>query len=220
MAMHGLNCYEDVIHATRKAWSAADAGDTLNDSWFTGSDNYSAGVIPCDADPVVLRWTLRYCLTAFNWWSSVTNPPFRMKTAFDNLEKQREAEEQLLHQDEPPAKADPTSKVVAYYRIDGYNCNAGIIDMCRELAGPKNRPISNTDAKRIWDKVTCGDEQLLADVKNWWAAGNIEKYPGDQLKLSNCDKWTLRYCLLNFNWKSYIPNSMIVDNLGGWTHTV
>lgn len=76
-----------------------------------------------------------------------------------------------------PAKKARTSTSTYYETIDGFKCDRAILDTCREaVAGEGSGPISEDDAKKVWAKAE------------------------DGRKVTNCERWTLRYCLTEFQW--------------------
>jgi len=66
----------------------------------------------------------------------------------------------------------------SYYEvIDSFKCDRGIIDACREsVAGQGDGRISKEDAEKVWAKAADGN------------------------KVTQAERWTLRYCFSSFNW--------------------
>jgi len=63
-----------------------------------------------------------------------------------------------------------------YETIDGMKCDRGIVDTCREaVAGQGDGRISKEDAEKVWVQAEDGN------------------------KVTDTEKWTLRYCLTSFN---------------------
>jgi len=75
-----------------------------------------------------------------------------------------------------PAKKQKTG--TGYYEtVDGYKCDRAIIDACREaIAGQGDGRVSLDDAEKVWAKAMDGN------------------------KVTDAEKWTVRYCLSSFNW--------------------
>lgn len=75
-----------------------------------------------------------------------------------------------------PAKKARTSTGGSYYEtIDGAKCDRAIIDACREAVAPDGR-VTEDDAKKVWAKAADGN------------------------KVTDAERWTVRYCLSEFKW--------------------
>ena len=81
-------------------------------------------------------------------------------------------------EDEEPAVKKRRLLGGAYYEtVDGVGCDRGIVDACREAVdGAGDGRISVDDAKKVFDKVADGGTA------------------------TQCERWTLRYCMTEFNW--------------------
>jgi len=114
----------------------------------------------------VERWTVRYCLQEFNW----------TEAAHDWLiEELKKVPQEAMSGS--PAKKARTSTTGYYETVDGYKCDKGIIDACREgVAGQGDGRISAADAEKVWEKAADGG------------------------RVTDAEKWTIRYCLSGFNW--------------------
>jgi hypothetical protein len=78
--------------------------------------------------------------------------------------------------DEPAAKKAKSDATGYYEVIDGKKCKRAIVDICREaIAGQGDGRVSVEDAEKIWAKAADGG------------------------KVTDVEKWTLRYCLGDFN---------------------
>jgi len=76
-----------------------------------------------------------------------------------------------------PSKKARTEGGGYYEVIDGYKCDRGIVDACHDsVLGQGDGRISRDDAEKVWAKAK------------------------DGTKVSDAEKWTLRYCFANFNW--------------------
>lgn len=112
------------------------------------------------------RWTMRYCMQEFKW----------TEAAHDWIveECKKVVQEGLQGS---PAKKARTEGTSYYETIDGFKCDRGIIDACREaVAGQGDGRISRDDAEKVWAKAADGN------------------------KVTQAEKWTLRYCFSSFNW--------------------
>jgi len=80
--------------------------------------------------------------------------------------------------EEPPAKKPKSEGDASYYEeIDGLECDRSIVDACREaIAGKGDGRVSVEDAQTVFLKVA------------------------DAGKVTQCERWTVRYCLTEFNW--------------------
>merc|ERR1712039_112258 len=69
-------------------------------------------------------------------------------------------------------------KTTGYYKtLDGQKLDAGIIDACNKaVEGAGDGRVSIDDAKAIWEKVA------------------------DNNQITITEKWTLRYCLMEYKW--------------------
>ena len=77
---------------------------------------------------------------------------------------------------EPAAKKAKTEGASYYETIDGMKCDRAIVDACRDaIAGRGDGRVSLEDAKMVWEKALDGG------------------------KVTRRERWTLRYCLKEFN---------------------
>merc|ERR1719401_448445 len=77
-------------------------------------------------------------------------------------------------EDSPSKKAKTGTSY--YETIDGMKCDRGIVDACRKaVEGQGDGRVSQEDAEKVWAEAADGN------------------------KVTNAEKWTLRYCLTSFN---------------------
>lgn len=82
-----------------------------------------------------------------------------------------------------PAKKARTSSSGYYETIDGFKCDKAIVDVCRDSVAEAG--ISEEDAQKVWTKAEDGN------------------------KVTNCERWTLRYCLEEFKWSPAAYESIL-----------
>lgn len=90
-----------------------------------------------------------------------------------------------------PAKKARTSSTGYYETIDGFKCDRAIIDICREAAALNetgDAPINDEYAQKVWAKAS------------------------DANKVTDAEKWTVRYCLSNFKWEPS-AYALVMDEL-------
>lgn len=160
--INGLNCDRAIIDACKTAVAGQGDGRVSVEDAKAVFEKVADG----NKETRVERWTLRYCLQEFKW----------TEAAHDWI-----IEECKKIQQEDAA-ASPSKKARTegggYYEvIDGFKCDRGIVDACREaMGGQGDGRVSVEDAQKVWAKAADGS------------------------KVTDAEKWTLRYCLSAFNW--------------------
>jgi len=155
----GLKCDREVVDACRAG--VAGAGDARVS--VADAKKVFEAIADGGSETRCERWTLRYCFDEFKW----------TEAAHDWIVEALKS----VPQEEAPAKKARTSGASYYETIDGYKCDRGIVDACREaVAGAGDGRVSVEDAQKIWAKVADGN------------------------KVTKAEKWTVRYCLSAFNW--------------------
>jgi len=158
----GMKLDRGIIDACRTAVAGAGDGRVSVED----AQRVFAEVADGNKETKVERWTVRYCLQEFNW----------TEAAHDWLvEELKKVPQEGISGS--PSKRARTSTGGYYETIDGFKCDRGIIDVCREvIVGQGDGRVSQDDAKKVWEKAADGN------------------------KVTNCEKWTLRYCVSSFNW--------------------
>lgn len=89
-------------------------------------------------------------------------------------------------------KDDDFQKLPYYEIVDGYKCDRAVLASCRESVDGGDTPgrVSEDDAKKVFAKIADGN------------------------KVTQCERWTLRYCLLAFAWTDKAQD-WIVSELKG-----
>jgi len=121
------------------------------------------------------RWTLRYCLQEFKWTEDAQT------YLFEELKN--------IKGGQSPAKKAKTSGTSYYETIDGFKCDRGIIDACREsIVGEGDGRVSQEDAQKVWAKAADGKQ------------------------VTDAERWTVRYCVSAFNFTES-AHDWIMDQL-------
>lgn len=160
----GMSCDREIIDACRTA--VAGCGDGR----VSVEDAKKVFVKVADGgrETAVERWTMRFCMQEFKW----------TEAAHDWIvEELKKVPQEGTEADEPAAKKPKTDGGGYYEVIDGFKCDRGIVDACREaMGGQGDGRVSKEDAEKVWAKAM------------------------DAGKVTDAEKWTLRYCLSSFNW--------------------
>lgn len=155
----GMSCDREVIDACRAAVAGAADGQVS----VADAKNVFEAIADGGKETRCERWTLRYCMEEFKWTDAAHD------WIIEELKR--------VPQEENPAKKARTSGAGYYEMIDGFKCDRGIVDTCREaVIGQGDGRVSVEDAQKVWGKAADGN------------------------KITNTEKWTLRYCFSAFNW--------------------
>eukprot|EP00419_Tripos_fusus_P001975 CAMPEP_0172675178 /NCGR_PEP_ID=MMETSP1074-20121228/13128_1 /TAXON_ID=2916 /ORGANISM="Ceratium fusus, Strain PA161109" /LENGTH=188 /DNA_ID=CAMNT_0013492625 /DNA_START=61 /DNA_END=627 /DNA_ORIENTATION=+ len=100
------------------------------------------------------------------------------EAAMDWMCKQCPKVKQAEGNEEPAAKKPRSEESTSYYeKVDGLECDRAIVDACRTaIEGKGDGRVSLDDAKEVFAKVADGG------------------------KVTCTERWTMRYCLTEFNW--------------------
>lgn len=163
----GLRCDRGIVDACRTAVSGTEDGRVQVEDAKKVFEQVADG----NKETACERWTVRYCLQEFKW----------TEAAHDWLVDELKQVVQVGVTGSPAKKAR-TSGGGYYEKIDGYQCDRGILDACREAVGQVGEVvgvfgrISVDDARKVWAKAADGNQ------------------------VTDAEKWTIRYCLSSFTW--------------------
>jgi hypothetical protein len=121
------------------------------------------------------RWTTRYCLAEFTFTEAARE---WLLDACKTL-RQEDADEE---HEEPAAKKQKVEeadyqKKPCYLTIDGMQLDSAILDACQTaIVGQGVGRLSLQNSNMVFNKFANGD------------------------KVTQCDRWTVRYCLTEFKW--------------------
>jgi len=158
----GMDCDRAVIDACRTAVAGQGDGRVSIEDAKQVFEKIADGGRETQKE----RWTLRYCMQKFKWTDA----------AHDWIvEELKKVVQEDIHGS--PSKKAKTEGGAYYEAVDGFNCDRGIVDACRDaVAGQGDGRISRDDAEKVWAKAKDGN------------------------KVTDAEKWTLRYCFSSFNW--------------------
>lgn len=167
----GMRLDRAVIDACRKAVEGQGSGRvSVDDATKVFAELADGGrVTSCE------RWTMRYCLQEFRWTDAAQT------WLVEAL--------QAVKGGQTPAKKARTSGAGYYEVIDGFKCDRGIIDVCREsIVGAGDGRVSQDDAQKVWVKAADGNG------------------------VTDAERWTIRYCFSAFNFTE-AAHDYIMDQL-------
>jgi len=166
----GMRLDRGIIDACRTAVMGAGDGRVSADDAKKVLEEAADGgrVTSCE------RWTMRYCLQEFRWTEAAQT---WLVEEIKNVKG-----------GQSPAKKAKTG--TGYYEtVDGFKCDRGIIDTCREaIAGAGDGRISQEDALKVWEKAADGNQ------------------------VTDAERWTVRYCVGAFNFTES-AHDWIMDQL-------
>lgn len=167
----GMKCDRGVIAACR---AAVEGGATPGRVSEDDAKSVFAKIADGGKETRTERWTLRHCLQEFKWTDGAHD---WIVEALKNVHQEAAR----------PAKKARTEGKSYYEQIDGFKCDRGIIDACKEavaVEGGDGR-VSLEDAGKVWAKAAEGSAVTMAE------------------------KWTLRYCMSAFNWSRPAHDFMV-----------
>mmetsp|Transcript_69283 Transcript_69283/g.120116 ORF Transcript_69283/g.120116 Transcript_69283/m.120116 type:complete len:189 (+) Transcript_69283:89-655(+) len=149
--MDGLKVDKAIVDACREAVKGKGDGRVSVDDAKSVLEKASDGGTVTQVE----RWTIRYCLTEFNWTEAAVDY-FK-----DELEKVPQED------GEPEEPALKKAKMQSYYEtIDGLKLDRKLVDACRDaVAGQGDGRVSVEDAKSVLEKAADGGK--VTRVERW-----------------------------------------------------
>lgn len=170
--MDGVKCDRALVDSCREAVKGQGDGRVSKADAETVFAKASDGV----SITRVERWTLRYCLTEFKWTdAALTYVEEQMKLAPPADDD--DAGDAADDDDKPDEPDSKRARKDYYQKVDGMKLDGKMIDVCKEAI--KGR----------------GDGRLSVDD-----ATKVVASAADGGKITRCERWTMRYCLTEFNW--------------------
>eukprot|EP00441_Pelagodinium_beii_P045414 CAMPEP_0197620670 /NCGR_PEP_ID=MMETSP1338-20131121/1462_1 /TAXON_ID=43686 ORGANISM="Pelagodinium beii, Strain RCC1491" /NCGR_SAMPLE_ID=MMETSP1338 /ASSEMBLY_ACC=CAM_ASM_000754 /LENGTH=530 /DNA_ID=CAMNT_0043189925 /DNA_START=56 /DNA_END=1648 /DNA_ORIENTATION=- len=168
--IEGVSCDKAIIEACTKACEGqGDGRVSLQDAETVFAKIKDAGTVT-----KAEVWTLRYCLLEYKFTESASDWITAQVKALTHWDGEKFAQE--------------TGGSSYYEKVDGKDCDHGIIEACRKaVAGAGDGRVSVADAKVVLDEALDGG------------------------KVTDIEKWTLRLCLSEFNWTEAAHDYLIEE---------